>query len=69
MVIDVYSGKCFLRAMLDKSSQNVLKGMRTIEDEFKENDYEIVSIITDNGKEFKNKEFLNHYKNIKDNLF
>ena len=38
-------------------------------DEFKENDYDIVSIITDNRKEFKNKEFLNHYSNIKDKIF
>ena len=67
--IDVYSRRVFLRALMDKSAEETMKAIKDIEKEFLKKGYEIKNIICDNGKEFKNSLFFNHFKDIKDHIF
>ena len=64
--IDVYSRRVFLRALLDKSADQVVKVCYDIKkDEFEKNGYKINSIITDLGKEYDNTKFKNLFDGVK----
>src|SRR5690349_18436793 len=66
IVVDTFSRRIFLRAIRDKTAANVLRGFDTIEDEYKQIGVKISNIVADEGPEFNNKDFLNHFKDIHD---
>ena len=47
---------------LEKSAEEILKAFRTIEDDYREIGVKISNIVIDNGAEFRNGLFLNHFK-------
>ena len=65
VVVDIYSRYSFVRSLKTKAGSVVLEAMKSIEKEITKHKVKIYSFVMDQGSEFNNNAFNQHYPNVK----